>query len=127
MKYRIQQYAQALYQALDGKKPPEQKEMIKQFIVLLARQRVLGKAKLIIAAYEKIVLQNTGMRKVHIESASPVSEKLKKEIESILGKKIYFEEVKNLHLLAGIKILVDNEFLIDASAQRQLENIFMIS
>ena len=125
MKYRIQQYAQALYEAMEGKKPLEQKEIVKRFVALLARQRVLGKMRLIIAACEKIILQKTDMRKVRIESASPITEKLKKEIGEILGKKVYLEETENPNLLAGIKILVDNELLINASAQRQLEKIFV--
>ena len=80
---------------------------------------------LIITAYEKLVLQKTGTRKVRIESASPITEKLKKEIDDILGGKIYFEEAQNLDLLAGVKIMVDNELLIDASARRQMERIFV--
>mgnify|MGYP003394656396 FL=1 len=64
------------------------------------------------------------MRKVRIESAAPVSAQLKKEISEILGKKIVLEEKTRPDLLAGIKILVDDELLIDATGKRQLERIF---
>ena len=124
MKYRVVQYAQALHNAVRGKSEKEQKEIMRRFAALLTRHRTSGKSNLIIAAYEKIVLRENGMRKVRIESASPVTERLKKEISEILGKGTYLEEQTNPKLLAGIKILVDGELLIDASAERQLERIF---
>lgn len=124
MKYRITQYAEALHAALKNAPASKQKEVMRRFAVLLTRHRMSGKSDLVVAAYEKIVLRESGMRKVRIESAAPVSERLKKEIGGILGKKLVVEEETHPELLAGIKILVDNELLIDASAKRQLEKIF---
>ena len=124
MKYRTQQYAQALFQALRDKSVKEQKEIMRRFVALLARHRVSGKTGLIIAAYESIVLRESGMRKVEIEAASPVADALKREITKIVGRKIDYHERINPDILAGVKILVDNEFLIDASGKRQLERIF---
>ncbi|MBI4224710.1 MAG: F0F1 ATP synthase subunit delta [Candidatus Sungbacteria bacterium] len=124
MKYRPAQYAQALHSALKDAPISKQKEIIRRFAALLGRHRMSGKSDLVIAAYEKIVLRETGMRKVRIESAAPASEQLKKEIQAVLGKKIFIEAKTNPELLAGIKILVDDELLIDASAKRQLERIF---
>lgn len=124
MKYRTAQYAQALHAAVKDVPEQKQKEIMRRFAALLGRHRVSGKSDLIVAAYEKIVLQESGMRKVTIESVAPVSEQLKKEIIELLGKKIFIEEEAHPELLAGIKILVDNELLIDASAKRQLEKIF---
>lgn len=124
MKYRITQYAQALHAALKNAPASRQKEIMRRFIILLGRHRMSGKSDLVVSAYEKIVLRESGMRKVKIESAAPVSGRLKKEIGGILGKKILIEERTSPELFAGIKILVDNELLIDASAKRQLERIF---
>lgn len=124
MKYRITQYAQALHAALKSAPASKQKEIMRRFIILLGRHRMSGKSDLVVSAYEKIVLRESGMRKVKIESAAPVSGRLKKEIGGILGKQILIEERTSPELFAGIKILVDNELLIDASAKRQLERIF---
>ena len=124
MKYRVAQYAQALHAVLKGKAVLEQKQIMRRFAAMLTRHRMSGKSDLIIAAYEKLVLEESGVRKIRIEAASPVTEKLKKEIGEILGKKIYLEEQTNINLLAGFKILVDNELLIDASAKRQMEKMF---
>ena len=124
MRYRVIQYAEALHAALREKPMSQQQEIMRRFAALLTRHRMSGKSDLIVAAYEKIVLQENGVRKVRIESASPVSGQLKKEIGDILGKKVQIEETVNPRLLAGVKILVDDELLIDASAQRQVEKIF---
>lgn len=124
MKYRVTQYAEALHAALKNAPASKHKEVMRRLAVLLTRHRMSGKSDLVVAAYEKIVLRESGRRKVRIESAAPVSERLKKEIGGILGKKILVEEKTSPELFAGIKILVDDELLIDASAKRQLEKLF---
>lgn len=124
MKYRPEQYAQALLMACGQKSDIEQKKIIKQFVELLVRHQATGKTHAICVAYEKLELLNKGMRGVRLETAGSVSEKLKNEIHEILGKNIQIEEVINPHLLGGIKIIVDNEILIDASAQRQIDHFF---
>ncbi len=124
MKYRIAQYAQALHAALKDAPASKQKETMRRFAALLTRHRMSGKSDLIVGSYEKIILSEGGVRKVSIESAAPMSERLKKEIGEIMGKKIVVEEKTRPDLLAGIKILVDDELLIDASARRQIERIF---
>lgn len=124
MKYRITQYAEALHGALKAAPASKRREIMRRFAALLTRHRMSGKSDLVVAAYEKIVLQESGMRKVSIASAAPVTEQLKKEIGGILGKKILIKEETHPELLAGIKILIDNELLIDASAKRQMERIF---
>ncbi len=124
MKYRIAQYAAALRGALTDKKPEEQRAIARRFAAILARHRMIGKTDLILKAYEKLARRKTGTRHVRIESPDPVGEEVKKEIRNVLGAKIYFEEVLRPDLLAGAKILVDDELLIDASAKRQLDRMF---
>ena len=127
MKYLPAQYAQALHAALTEASAAKQKEIMARFAALLVRHRMSGKSGAVVAAYEKIVLRASGMRKVKIESAAPADGRLKKEIGKILGKKIFIEEEMHPELLAGIKILVDNELLIDASGKRQVERIFPLT
>lgn len=124
MKYRITQYAEALHAALNNAPASRHKEIMRRFVALLVRHRISGKSDSVVAAYEKIVLRESGMRKVKIESATSVSEQLKKEIGRILGRKIYIEEAIRPEIVAGITILVDDELLIDASAKRHIEKIF---
>ena len=78
MKYRIAQYAQALHAALKDAPASKQKETMRRFAALLTRHRMSGKSDLIVGSYEKIILSEGGVRKVSIESAAPMSERLKK-------------------------------------------------
>lgn len=123
MRYGSAQYAEALQGALKGKKETEQQAIVRRFAAVLARHRMLGKADAILAAYEKLTLRAQGARRVKIESASPASDQLKKDIRKILGAEIYFEEKENADLLAGVKILIDDELLIDASGRRQVDRM----
>ena len=123
MRYRPSQYAEALHEALEGKKPAERASTVRQFVRVLSRHRVIGKSDSILAAYEKLNLRRHGMRKVKIESPGRVSDQLKKNIHEILDAKIHWQEVENPELLAGVRILVDDELLIDASAKRQVDRM----
>jgi len=124
MKYSPRQYAAALRAALEEKSGHERKEILKNFVRALARARTLAKLPVILREVEKQALAAEGLKKVEVESASPVDEKTRKEIERRLGHKIFLKEKINPELLAGIRILVDDETLIDASAKRQLEKMF---
>jgi len=124
MKYRIAHYAEALHAALKDAPASKHKGIMRRFAALLSRHRMSGKSDLIAAAYEKIVLRESGTRKVKIESAAPASEGLKRAIREILGKKVFIEDHTNPELGAGIKILVDDELLIDASAKLHMEEMF---
>ena len=124
MRYRIGQYAEALSEACAGKSEPAQKKIARRFAALLRRHRMSAKTRLILAAYEKIALQKRGERRVRIEAPAPVSEQFRKELRAVLGSNVHFEESVNPELLAGAKILVDDELLIDASAKKQMERMF---
>ena len=125
MKYRPQQYAQALFAACEQKSDAEQKKIVKRFAELLVRHQAIGKTSAICAAYEKLELRSKGMRNVRLETVDGSTEKLKMEIHAILGKHIHIEETTNSNLLGGLKILIDGEILIDASAQRQMKDLFI--
>ena len=124
MRYRPLQYAEALHEAMKGASAMDARVLARGLARTLLRHRMLGKTGVILAAYEKLALRRQGMQKVRIETPSKASEYLKKEIQKALGTRINFEEVIDPALLAGVKILVDDELLIDASAKRQIDSMF---
>lgn len=121
MKYRPGQYAEALFATLEDKTEAEQKKIVKRFAEILIQNRAFAKLSAICMAYEKLEKRKQGIRTVRLETVTPVTEKFKQEIYAILGKNINFEEVTNSELLGGIKILIDNEILIDASAKHHID------
>lgn len=124
MKYRITQYAEALDRALEDKKPDEQKKVIRNFLNLLGRHRMLTRLNHIVHAYERHALKRQGLRKIIMEYAGGDAEAMRSEIEKMFRSKVLIKAVNNPAILAGVRLLVDDEILIDASARRQMYKMF---
>lgn len=124
MKYSPRQYAKALLLILAERKPPEQKELIRRFLLLLSKKGDRSRLGLIVREFEKQHLAALKIKKVQLESVDPVPARVKKEMETLLGHNLLFQEKINPVLIAGIKILVNDELLIDASAATQISRIF---
>lgn len=124
MKYSSRIYATALAEALDGKPKEEQKQIANRFLQIVYKNRDKQKLGRILEETEKIILIKTDTAKVRLESVEPVSAKLKHEIKEVINKNVLFSEKIKPELLAGIKILINDELLIDASAQSRLNKIF---
>jgi len=126
MKYSPRQYAEVLLSALEGKLEKERKEILKRFVSVLAKNRDLSRLGAILCELEREFFKKSGMKKIWVESVSPLSVGLRKEIEAAVGGKTYLHEKINPSLLAGIRILINDELLIDASARRQIEKLFKV-
>lgn len=124
MNYTSQQYAQALFKTLAGKTSQERSPITKQFLVLLSRRGKLKHLGSIMREFEREELKHARVRKVLLETPESLGGKVKREVEAILGKNLYLKEKINPTLLAGIKILIDDEILIDASASSRLQKLF---
>jgi len=122
MKYTIRQYAAAFFAAYQDKAEPEQKEVVRNFLSILRKNKDWVKLGQILHEVEKLYYRKTGLKKVEIETAS-FMETLRQDIENILGKNIFIKEKVNPEVLAGVKILINDEILIDATAQSQLRRM----
>ena len=96
------------------------------FFRVLKKNRDYQKRDAIFREIEKQHLKNEGKKKVVVQSASALSKNIKKEIVDILGKKILYAESIKRNLGAGIKILIDDEVLVDATARGQISKLFHI-
>lgn len=124
MRYSPKQYALALLAALDGKTGKKRHEVLQKFWQILTRNNEQKLWGFIVETLEKEYLKEKGVRKIELESASPPTAGLKKEIEGLLGSKLIFHEKLKPELLAGIRVLIDGEHLIDASGKTQLAKLF---
>lgn len=125
MKYTTIQYAAALSLALKGRNRTERKKILERFLGILRKERDGAKLERILKAAEMLHLRESGLRKVRVDAASVLPKSIKTEIKKLFGGKIYMEERENPELLAGLRIWVDEEIFIDASAKRQLEKLFL--
>lgn len=124
MKYTTKQYAAALLAATQDASEKKRIESLRRFLKILTRNHDYRHLPAILRQLERIYLSEKGIQKVELTSADPISEGTRREIEKTLGKKVIFVEKKNPELIAGLRILINDELLIDASARRQLQRIF---
>lgn len=124
MRYNTGQYAAALTSALADAPSDKRSLMIRRFLHLLRKNKDTRRLGAIVRKVEKQSLADQGLQKIALISASPVAPATKKEIEKILSRKPLWEETVDPMMLGGIRILVDDELLIDASARRRLDRMF---
>lgn len=127
MKYTSKQYAVTLISALAGKSEDAKKDILKKFLIILQRNGDLGKRNQILEEVRREYFRQNDLSKVEVEVVGKIKEGLKQEIEESLGKAISFDSKVNPKILGGIKILIDDETLIDASVKTQLDKLFIIN
>src|SRR3989338_10288687 len=121
MKYKSQTYAVSLANAI-SEGNVDDKKIVANFLVLLQKNQDIKKAKEIISLTERILLARAGNKKVILEKARNVFTDT--FIKKFTRKGDEVEEIINPNLIAGIKVIVDNEKQLDLSLSAKLENIF---
>ena len=124
MRYKTGQYAEALIQALDGVEPGMARTRIQTFARLLKKHQMLGKAESIVRNAEQRLAKQVGAKRVSLETAGPMLVTIQKEIASLFNENVWIKEKVRPELLAGIRILIDDETLIDASGKYRLSKMF---
>jgi F0F1-type ATP synthase delta subunit len=123
MKYKTKDYAKALADILSEKKIDE-KKISGGFIKLLERQNDLKKSKEIIELAEFLLAKKNNKKLVTFETARKLSEAQRKmllkstEVGDIIKEKI------NPELMAGVKIIVDNEKQLDQTLLKKINSLF---
>ena len=121
MKYKPKKYAEALINSLSDKEVDDNK-IKNNFIKLLEKNGDMKKAKEIVALAEKLFLEKMGNKKVTIETARKVD--IKDFAKKFVKKGDIVQEKINSQLIAGLKVIVDNDKQLDLSLAKKLENIF---
>ena len=124
MTYSVKQYAIALLQAFEASPEEKEKAVVKHFFRLLRKKGDLRRLTRILEELRRVYFKRENIRHVYVESFGGLSDGVKKEIERALGKKVYFEELVQPNILAGIRLIVDDEILIDATGRTQIERLF---
>ena len=113
MKLSAKNYAKALFETILAN-PQKLPEIAKNFYAYLLRNKQQKMLPLILKNLEEIERERMGFIKINIETARPLSEILKKEIEQVFSKKVIFNEEINPKLEGGI-ILKWGDNIFDAS------------
>ncbi|TSD03684.1 MAG: hypothetical protein Greene071436_266 [Parcubacteria group bacterium Greene0714_36] len=125
MKYTPAQYAAALAAVLKKTKTAsDRKNIAARLFRCLSETRMLKQIDRIVHEADRIMRREKGGVAVAIESAAPLSGARRREVGRALGAKAVITEAVNPRLLAGMRIIIDEETLIDATAQRRLQLLF---
>ncbi|KKW32458.1 MAG: hypothetical protein UY78_C0038G0008 [Parcubacteria group bacterium GW2011_GWA1_53_13] len=69
-------------------------------------------------------MKNSGRSEIAVESAAQLDPKYRGELERMFGTRALIRETVNPDLVAGARILVDDELLINATGKRFLNDMF---
>lgn len=126
MKSTPLQYATALAAALKGKNAAERKQIAWRLFRHLAASRALKHRDRILRAAARMERQREGVVAADVQSASPLGKNALRTMERALGKKAVIAETVDPRLLGGVRVLIDEETLIDATALRRLATLFQL-
>ena len=121
MKYNYKIYARALVSALDEAQDLAQKEkIIKNFLSLIQKNKDTRQLKKIIDFASKIIYKKEGRQRIILETARPQNN-LKNLFQKFFSEKDIIEEKINPNILAGIRIVINDEKELDFSFKKRLE------
>src|SRR3989344_8047691 len=121
MKYKPRMYAQALADSIIGKRA-DGKKIAVNFLTHLKKNGELKKAKEILTLVQALLLKKTGNKKVIFLTARNID--VKPLMDSFVKKGDSVQQKINPHIVAGVKIIVDDNKQLDLSLLHKLENIF---
>ena len=123
MKYKTIDYAKALVEILSDKDFNE-KQITQGFLKLLERQGDFGKAKEIIKTAKFLLAKKNAKKSVFFETARKLSAGQKELLSKFVEEGDIVEEKINKELIAGVKIIIDNEKQLDQTILTKINNIF---
>lgn len=124
MRYPIKKYAQALYEVSKGSSQAESEKIAKQFIALLTHYHDLSLLPKIIERYGRIRREIEKVVKVQATTAKKLTGKTRDEIEKKFAGRIELEERVHPEVLGGIKLIINDEYLIDNTLQGRVERLY---
>ena len=121
-------YAEALHELVSGKTAAETGAIIKSFVDMLVKKRMIGKSDEVIEAFRKIELKEKGIIEATVSSAQSLAIEAEEKIKELVNKEFGSNEknssVEISHkidekLLGGAKIQV-GDTIIDATLKGRL-------
>jgi len=123
MKYTTKDYANALVELLSDKKITD-KKVSQGFIKLLERQNDLKKSKEIIELAEFLLAKKNKKKSITFETARKLLDSQKKILLKLTENGDIITEKINPELIAGVKIIVDNEKQLDQTLLKKINSLF---
>ncbi len=128
MNYSPKTYALAFCEAADtAKNNADEDKCVKNFLALIEANRDQKKLRDILFFVKKIIVKKNKGRLLLIESARPQGTATEKIIKSLIKTTDIVENKINKNLIAGIKININDEFLLDGSFSTKIKKILCLT
>lgn len=116
------QYAVALYHAVEGLKGEKLDKALQAFVELLVRDHKLKKANKIIEEFIKYSKKQSGAVEIEITSAHELDVHTLSHIKKAFGEKVESVEHVDKCLLGGVRVKLEDKIL-DGSLKTQLNKL----
>jgi len=122
MKYSVNTYAKALAEAAADPKTDDAKIM-RNFLAIVRKNGDEAHLRAIVHAAERMLWEKTGVRKITVESARALLKPAHTLVKDILKPRDVVEEKIDPSLIAGVKIIVNEELQFDGSLKGRLDHM----
>ena len=120
---KIKLYAKALAEVVLGENVDD-KKIVNNFVKILLKNGLEKKAKEIVNLAEEIILEKRGNKKIVFQTARKMTAGQKKVLDSVAKKGDIVNEKISPELIAGVKIIINDNKQFDASMAKKLQEIF---
>lgn len=124
MRYKPNQYALALFEALEEKFGKSREAIIQRFVALVVKNNDRSLLGRILRQYERMYYRRKGIKNVSVTAAKKVTRSVIAAIGKRLGSDINIKETIDPTVLGGVRIMIDNELLIDGTFQDKIEKLY---
>ena len=116
-------YARALLEVLKSE-PKDKEAVMRQFVALLHKTGDARSASKIIEAVERKIAKDEGGSYVEIQSARKLPQESFAHFEKFVRKADRVTTRVQPELIAGVRVIIDDSWAIDATLKRRLEELF---
>jgi len=119
--------AKALARALENATPETSEKIGKNFITIVKKYDALKKSATILDEAGRIKMRAEGRRRVLIQTARPLPQEKLAGMKKLFRDKDVVSEKTDPTLIAGVKITINDEEMLDNTLKRKLENLFQLT
>ncbi len=122
MKYPPHIYADAFLSLMETH-PEEKNKIMAGLVRALNASGDIGNAEKVIASIEEKIARKEGRVKIKVYAARILHESLLDKIKNAFGNEALVHQVIDPEIIAGVKLVVNDEIMIDATLKKKLERI----
>ena len=123
MNHQTYQYARALLEMRETYGEKRIETLANKFVQFLKKRGTLSLGFAILREYERLRRQKLGIRSIVVATAMAPSPDLSERVKAMLGGTLEIEECYEPSLLAGMRIIVNDELMIDGSLKSHIDSL----